>query len=79
MDLLIFLEHPFGPSYPFEQDIMDLFAPCNFANIQGYPNDLPNNGLAKLPSFQRNNAISVMAHKKAFSSWLGKYAIGVHC
>ena len=56
---------------------MDLFAPCNFANIQGYPNDFPNNGMDLLPSFQGNNAVSAMAHIKAFSSWLGKYARGV--
>ena len=55
---------------------MDLFAPCNFANIQGYPHDLPDNGLDKLPSFQGNNVVSVKAHLKAFSSWLGKYAKG---
>ena len=62
---------------PFQQDIMDIFAPCNFANIQGYPNDLPNNGMDMLPSFQGNNVVSAMDHIKAFSCWLGKHARGV--
>ena len=53
---------------------MDVFAPCNFANIQGYLNDPPENGIDKLPSFQGNNAISVDAHLKSFGSWVGKYA-----
>jgi len=60
-----------------EQDIMDLFTPCNFVNIQGYPHDLLENHFDKLPTFQGNNAVSVNAHLKAFSSWLGKYAKGV--
>ena len=55
---------------------MELFAPCNFANIQGYPHDLLENGLYKLPYFQCNNAVSFNAHLKAFGSWLGKYARG---
>ena len=38
--------------YSAEQDIMDLFASCNVANIQGYPHDLPENGLDKLPSLR---------------------------
>ena len=29
---------------------MDIFAPCNFANIQGYPHDVPQ--MDKLPIFK---------------------------
>ena len=46
---------------------MDLYAPCNFANIQGYPHDFPQHGMDKLPSFQGNNAVSVKYHLSAFS------------
>ena len=59
---------------PVEHDIMDIFSPCKFANIRGYPNDTPKHGMDKLPIFQGDNAISANSHLKAFSSWLGKYA-----
>ena len=52
---------------------MDMYTPCNFSNILGYPNDIPKHGMDKLPIFQGNNAISVNAHLKAFGSWQGKY------
>ena len=35
-------------SDPNQQDIMDdLYLPCNFVNIQGYPHDLPTTGMDK--------------------------------
>ena len=54
---------------------MDLFSPCNFANIQGYPNGLPNNGMERLPTFQGNNAVSAKAHLFAFAGWWNKFAV----
>jgi len=59
-----------------QQDIMDIFAPCNFANIQAYPHDFPQKSIDKLPSFQGNNAVSVKAHLSAFCGWWGKWSRG---
>lgn len=53
---------------------MDVFAPCDFSNIQGYPNDIPKHGMDKLPVFLGNNAISANSHMQDFSLWMGKYA-----
>lgn len=55
-------------------DIMDIYGPLNFANIQGYPHNLPNNGLDKLPVFQGNNAITVKNHLYTFQTWWAKFA-----
>lgn len=52
---------------------MDLFAPCNFGNIQSQPHDLPKSDLDKMPTFQGNNAISVEAHLGAFTIFLIKH------
>ena len=59
---------------PLQHDIMDLYALCNFANIQGYPHDFPQAGMDKLPSFQGNNAVSVKSHLNAFTGWWNKWA-----
>lgn len=55
-------------------NIMDMYAPCNFSNILGYPNALPSVGIDKLPSFQGDNAISVNLYLRDFSIWMAKYA-----
>ena len=52
---------------------MDIFAPCNFANIQGYPHDVPQ--MDKLPSFQGNEAVSVKSHLFAFANWWNRFAV----
>ena len=39
-----------------QRDIMDVYGPCNFANIQGYPHDLPE--MDKLPIFQGNECLT---------------------
>ena len=54
---------------------MDFFAPCNFANIEGYPNGLPNNGMERLHTFQGNNAVSVKAHLFAFAGSWNKFVV----
>jgi len=56
-----------------QQDIMtDLFGPCNFTNINGYPHNIPYKAIEKLPSFQGNNAISVASHVKNFNACITK-------
>lgn len=44
---------------------MDLFAPCDFTNIQDYPHDFPlevSKAINEVPLFQGNKAISTEAH-----------------
>jgi hypothetical protein len=43
----------------------DLYKPCDFTSINGYPHTLPEKALENLPSFQGNNAITAKAHMKA--------------
>lgn len=52
---------------------MDIYEPLNFANIQGYPHNLPNISIDKLLAFQGNNAISVKNHLYAFHTWWAKF------
>jgi len=57
-----------------EPNIMnDLFAPCNFNNINGYPHNIPDKAIEKLPSFQGNNAISAASHVKNFNVCIFKW------
>jgi hypothetical protein len=44
----------------------NLFKPLNFANINGYPHDVLEDDIDKLPSFQGNNAISARDHWREF-------------
>lgn len=61
-------------SDPIQQDIMDdLYLPCNFSNIQGYPRDLPTTGMDKLSSFQGNNAVIVKDHLNRFRHFINKW------
>ena len=55
---------------------MDIFALCNFANIQGYPHDLPQ--MDKLPIFQGNDAVSVKSHLFAFTNWWNRFAVAIN-
>ena len=54
---------------------MELFALCNFANIQGYPHAFPQTGMDKLPSFQGNNAVSVKSHLFVFANWWNRFVV----
>ena len=57
-----------------EPNIMnDLFAPCDFTNINGYPHNIPNKAIEKLPSFESNNAISPTSHVKNFNVCIFKW------
>jgi hypothetical protein len=57
-----------------EPSIMnDLFAPCDFTNINGYPHNIPDKAIEKLPSFQGNNAISATSHVKNFNVCIFKW------
>ena len=53
----------------------ELFAPCDFTNINGYPHNIPDKTIEKLPSFQGNNAISATSHVKSFNVCI--FAAGV--
>ena len=54
---------------------MEVFNPCNFSTIQGYPHDFPQVGMDELPSFQGNDAVSVKSHLFAFANWWNKFAV----
>ena len=51
----------------------DLFAPCGFTNRNCYPHNIPDKAIEKLPSFQGNNAISVVPHVKNFNVCIFKW------
>ena len=51
----------------------DLCKPCDFSNITGYPHDLPDKAIERLPSFQGNNAISAKSHITKFNQCLAKW------
>jgi hypothetical protein len=51
----------------------DLYKPCDFTAINGYPHAIPKKALDKLPSFQGNNAISAKAHIRAFTHCVNKW------
>lgn len=51
----------------------DLFAPCRFTSIQGYPHDLPEKAFDISLVFQDNNAIIVNDHIKKFSLCMNKW------
>lgn len=51
----------------------DFFLPCNFANINGYSNNILHKAIEKLPSFQGNNAISAKTHLRNFNLCVSKW------
>ena len=51
----------------------DLYKPCDFSSIQGYPHAIPDKALEKLPSFKGNNAISAKTHLKNFNTCIAKW------
>ena len=52
----------------------DLFFPLDFTQIAGYPHDLLDKAIDKLPTFQGNNAVSAKSHVRAFSTLLSRWA-----
>jgi hypothetical protein len=56
----------------------DLYKPCDFTAINGYPHAIPEKDLDKLPSFQGNNATSAKTRIRAFTNcdnkWCGNVA-----
>jgi len=57
-----------------EHNIMnDIFSPCKFNNINGYPHNIPDKAIEKLPYFQDNNAISAASHVKNFNVCIFKW------
>ena len=51
----------------------DLYKPCDFSSIQGYPHAILDKALEKLPSFQGNNAISAKNHLRNFNACIAKW------
>jgi hypothetical protein len=63
--------------FEVEVDIMDkLFSPIDFRQMNGYPHDIPEKEIEKLPTFQGNNAITAKKHIKAFQLCIGKWCMG---
>ena len=50
----------------------DLFKPCDFSNIVGYPHVLPDKAIEKLPSFQGDKTVNVKSHILRFNICLAK-------
>ena len=54
----------------------NLFAPCDFTNIPGYPNFIPDEAIEaidELPSFLGNNAITTETHLRNFHLCVSKW------
>jgi len=56
----------------------ELYLPFDFTQIVGYPHDLPEKAIDKLPIFQGNNAISAKSHVRAFGTLLSRWARQPH-
>jgi hypothetical protein len=54
---------------------MDIYDPCDFSNINGYPHAILEKTIEKLPSFQGNNAISAKMHVKYFMRCINKWCV----
>jgi hypothetical protein len=52
---------------------MDIYDPCDFFNIYGYPHAIPEKAIEKLPSFQGNNAVRAKMHDKSFMRCINKW------
>ena len=50
--------------------------PLNFAAIQGYPHQIPEKAIDKLPAFQGDNATSAKSHISKFDMCLTKFCRG---
>jgi hypothetical protein len=50
--------------------------PLNFAAIQGYPHQIPEKAIDKLPAFQGDNATSAKSHISKFEMCLTKFCRG---
>jgi hypothetical protein len=51
----------------------DLYKPCDFSAISGYPHVIPEKALEKLPSFQSNNVVDARRHVTKFSYYIHKW------
>ena len=43
------------------------YRPCDFSKIVGYPHEVPEKAVDKLPSFQGDNVTSAKAHIRNFN------------
>ena len=51
----------------------DLYKPCDFSSIHGYPRAIPDKALENLSYFQGNNAISSKTHLRNFNACIAKW------
>ena len=51
----------------------DFYRPCDFSHICGYPHDLPETALERLPSFLGDHVISAKTHISRFNHFISKW------
>jgi len=51
----------------------DFYRPCDFSHICGYPHDLPETALERLPSFLGDHVISAKTHISRFNHFIAKW------
>ena len=51
------------------------YGPCDFSKIVGYPHDVPEKAVDKLPSFQGDNATSAKAHIRNFNLCIARWCM----
>jgi hypothetical protein len=54
---------------------MAIYDSCDFSNINGYPHTILEKAIEHLPSFQRNNVVSVKTHIKSFIRCINKWCV----
>ena len=56
----------------------DLFKPLDFTAIVGYPHQIPDKAIEKVPSFHGNDAITAMSHLLFFAQCYAKWCYKVN-
>src|SRR5713101_3568451 len=51
------------------------YGPCDFSNIVGYPHEVPEKAVDKLPSFQGDNVTSAKAHIRNFNLCIARWCM----
>ena len=54
---------------------MDFYKPCDFSNVVGYPHDIPEMAIDKLPSFQSDSSTNVKSHITKFNCCIAKWCM----
>ena len=56
----------------------DLFKPLNFTDIVGYPHQIPDKAIEKVPYFHGNDAITAKSHLLFFTQCYAKWCHNVN-